>query len=93
MVKGLSLGFQQYFGPFTMWLVEGSSETVLFRHLSNQVFPSLQVQNKKTRDAHFFKFKKYKIESKFRKFKNIIKKIFFISGIAAFEIVAINWLC
>ena len=40
MVKGLSFSFEQCFGPFTMLLVKGFSETGLFRHLCNQVFQS-----------------------------------------------------
>ena len=35
----LSFRLQQYFGPFTMLPVEGSSERRLFRHLSKHVFP------------------------------------------------------
>ena len=43
MVKVLSLRFQQYFGLFTMSPFEGSSETVLFRHLSHNVLPNLYI--------------------------------------------------
>ena len=38
--KMLSFRFPQCFNPFTMLLVEGSSEMVLFRHLCNQFFRS-----------------------------------------------------
>ena len=41
MVKVLSFRSQQCFGPFTMFLVEGSFKIGLFRQLSNHVFPSL----------------------------------------------------
>ena len=44
MVKVLSFLFQQCFAPFTMLLVEGSSETGLFRHLYNHIFRRWQVQ-------------------------------------------------
>ena len=38
MIKLLWCIFQQYYGPFTILFVEGSSETGRFRHLSNHVF-------------------------------------------------------
>ena len=38
MLKGLRLRFLQCLGTFTMLLVDGSSETGLFRHLSDHVF-------------------------------------------------------
>ena len=41
---GESAVVEQYFGPFTMLLVEGSSETDLFRYLSNNFLRSPQVQ-------------------------------------------------
>ena len=40
MVKVMSFGFQKCFVPFTMSLCEVSSETRLFRDLSNLVFRS-----------------------------------------------------
>ena len=40
----LSVRFQQCFDQFTMLLIESFSETGLFRHLSNHVFRSPQVQ-------------------------------------------------
>ena len=45
MVKVLSFRFQQCFGPITMFLVKGSSETGLFRHLSNHVFLICKFKN------------------------------------------------
>ena len=41
IVKLLSLGLKQSFGPFNLLPLEGSSETGLFKHLSNHLFPSL----------------------------------------------------
>ena len=38
MIKVLSFRFQQWFGPFSMLLVEGSSQTGLLKHLSEDVF-------------------------------------------------------
>ena len=40
MAKVLPFKFQECVVPFTMSLVEGLSETGLFRHLSNDVFQS-----------------------------------------------------
>ena len=40
MVNGLSFSFEHCYGPFNMVPVEESSETGLFRHLSNHVFES-----------------------------------------------------
>ena len=40
IAKVLLFSSEQSLGPFTMLLVEGSSETELFRHLSNHVFRS-----------------------------------------------------
>ena len=40
MVKVLSFRFQKCFGLFTMLIVEGFSQTGLFRHLPNHVFRS-----------------------------------------------------
>ena len=45
MVKVLLFSFEPSFGQFTMLLVEGSSETGLFRHLSNRISCSPYVQN------------------------------------------------
>ena len=44
MVKLLPFRFQQCFGAFTMLLVDGSSETGLFIHLTKHVFWSPSVQ-------------------------------------------------
>ena len=38
MIKVPPSSLEQCFGPFTVLLVKGSSETGLFRHLSNHVF-------------------------------------------------------
>ena len=38
MIKALSLSMNQGFGRFTMSLVEASSETGAFRHLSKHLF-------------------------------------------------------
>ena len=88
MVKVLRFKFQQCFGPFILLLVGGSSQTGLFRHLSNQVFKNPQVQKYMSAEGDLF-FKMVKIESRFRKCKKNLKKYFF-SEIIASEDVAIN---
>ena len=54
MVKVLSFGFEQCFGPFTMFFVEVSPERGLFRHLSNHVCWSPYVQKDISYDGHVF---------------------------------------
>ena len=50
--KGAVLEVSTVFRPD--YHVKGSSDTELFRLLSNHVFPSLQVQNYTTYDGHLF---------------------------------------
>ena len=73
MEKVLSFRYQQCFSPITVLLVEGSSETGLFRLLSNHVFQSAQAQKYIIYEGHFF-LEMFKIKSKFRKCKKIKKK-------------------
>ena len=54
MVKVLSFRFEQCLGPYTMLLVEGSSERGLFTHISNIVFRSPLVQKYISYECHFF---------------------------------------
>ena len=54
MVRVLSIRFQQCFGVFMMLLVDGSSETGLFRHLSNHVFRIPLVQKSIGYQGHLF---------------------------------------
>ena len=75
MVKLLPFRFQQCFGAFTMLLVDGSSETGLFIHLTKHVFWSLSVQKYSARTVIFF-LKMFKIESKCRKNKKNWEKVF-----------------
>ena len=75
MAKVLSLRFQQCFGPFIMYLVEESSESGLFRHLSNHAFWSCKFKNISAMRVIFF-WKIFKIESKFRKCKKILESKF-----------------
>ena len=54
VVKVLRRRFKKCFGTFIMLLVEGSSETGLFRHLSNHIFGVRNFRNTKAIRAIFF---------------------------------------
>ena len=54
MAKVLWFRFQQCLSPFPMLHVEGSSESRLFRHLSNHVFLSPSAQKYISCERHFF---------------------------------------
>ena len=70
LINQLSRRFQQWFGMFTMLLVDGSSETGLFRHLSDHVFGGLNFGNTKSMRVIFFpKYLKFILD-----FKNEAKK-------------------
>ena len=60
--------FEMYFASFTILLVEGSSETVLFTRVSNHIFRSREVRKYINFKGHLF-LKIFKIEFKFRKYK------------------------
>ena len=72
MVKVLSSRFQQCFSPFTMLLVEGSSETVIFRYLFNNVFRSPNVQKYISYEGRLFFLKRVKSESSLSLKKRIL---------------------
>ena len=89
MVNVLSCRSQQCFRPFPMLLVEGSSQTRLFRHLPNHVFCSVQ----------FPKYLSYKGNLFFQNVQNLIlvpktqKKIqkrLFVFQIIASEFIALK---
>ena len=88
MIKVLSCRFEQCLIPFTMLSVEMSSETRLFRHLSNEVFGVRNFGNTKSMRSSFFsKRSKSKLD-----FRNAAKKkeMFFLSDIMASELVSLN---
>ena len=64
MVKVLLFRFQQSFGPFTMLLVAGSSETGRFRYLFNHLFRSLKFQKyiSYEGDVFFWKYSKLNLD-------------------------------
>ena len=76
MVKVLSIRFQQPSGPFTMLLVEESSETGLFRHLPNHDFWSHKFKNTSAMRIIFF-LTLFKIESHLAKCKKESEKVLF----------------
>ena len=59
-IKVLSYRFEEWLGTFTMLLVEWSSETGPFRHLSNHVFRVRNFGNTKSMRVIFL-FKIFKI--------------------------------
>ena len=79
MIKMVWCRFQQCFGTSVMLLVEGSSETGLFRHLTNQVFGVRNFRNTKAMRNIFFS-KRLKSNLNFKKEAKNWKKVFCFSG-------------
>ena len=75
--------------PFTMLLVEGSSETRFFRRLSNHVFKVHNFENTKSMRFVFF-FQNVQNLSFISKMQQKIRKTFFISHKIAPELVSFN---
>ena len=91
MAKVLWCRFEKYFGKFTMLLLEGSSETGLFRHLSDYVSESLTSKIQTLCKSSFSsKCLKFNLD-----FKNPVKtkKKINVSDIFASDLVSINCLC
>ena len=75
VIKIIWYRFEQHYGPFTMSIVEESSEIALFRHLSNHVFAVRKFGNTKSmriivffqnfQELIIFLKKQKKIEKKF----------------------------
>ena len=81
---------EQCLGTFTMLLLEGFSETGLFRHLSNHVFRVRNFGNTKAVRVNFFpKCSKLNLDFK-NEAKNLEKS--FLSQIIAFELESLNCL-
>ena len=76
MLKMLWCWFQERFCTFTMLLVKGSSETGLFRHLSDQVFGDRNFRNTKSM-GFIICLKILKIYFRFRKCSKKLRKSFF----------------
>ena len=86
MLKVVQFRFQQCLVPLTMMLVQGSSETGLFRHLFKNVFGVGNFGNRSAMSFIFF-FKMFKISSSFQKFR-----IFFLYQIIESELGVLNYL-
>ena len=77
-IKVMWCRFQQWFGTFTLFLVEGFSEMVLFRHLSNHVFGVRNFGNTKPMRVILF-FKTFKFEIDFKNADKNREKFFSFS--------------
>ena len=65
LINALWCRFQEFLGTFTMLLVEGCSETGLFRHLSDYVFGVRNFENTKSMKViFFFKYLKFQLDFK-----------------------------
>ena len=76
MVKVLLFRFQQCFGPITMLLIKESSETRLFKHLSNHVFRSPYVPKYMSSQGHLFLWKCSKLNVNLANAKKKFEAIF-----------------
>ena len=79
MIKMVWCRFQQCLGTSVMLLVEGSSETGHFRHLTNQVFGVRKFRNTKAIRVIFFS-KCLKFNLNFKNEAKNWKKVFCFSG-------------
>ena len=84
MIKVLPKRFQECLGPFTLLLVKGSSEKVLFRHLSNQSFRSLSWRKYISYDGHHLFKSSYRFEECRKKLRNFFLFLRYLH---------LNWLC
>ena len=91
MPKLLWCWFQQCFGTFTMLLVDGSSKTRLFRHLSDHAFVGRNFANRTFMTVIIF-LKVRNIYSTFQKCSKKLKKSLFFFEIIASELVSLNYL-
>ena len=89
MEKGLLFRLQQCLNPFVMLSVQGSSETLLFGHLSNDVFRSPEFRK-------YISYKGYPFLKYLENLTYILKmpkkfqKKFFVFQIIASDLVALN---
>ena len=77
MIKGLWCRFKQCLGICPILFLEGSSETGLFRHLSDYVFRVRNFKNKKSMRLMIF-LKMFQISSRFQKCSKKLKKKFLL---------------
>ena len=90
MIKVLWGRFQHCLGTFTMLLLEASSETGVYRHLSDYVFEIGKFGNTKFIGVIFL-FKIFKVSARFRKFSKKWEKFFcFLDNFIWFGIVKLS---
>ena len=88
MVKALSFRFQKYFGPFTIFLLERSSEIGFLYNYQTTFFGVRNFRNiSQMRFILFSKCSKFNIDFKIQ---SKLEKTFFLSAIIAYELVALN---
>ena len=76
MVKVLLFSFEQSVGPITMLLWERSSKSWFFRHLSNHVFLSPEIQKYSSYEGHIFFWKGFKLNLTLENAKKKIRKYY-----------------
>ena len=77
-IKILWCRFEKCLGTCAMLVVEASSETRLFRHLSNHVFGVRNFRNIKAMRVMFF-FKRFRISAWLQKSRKRLRKTFFFT--------------
>ena len=90
-IKMLRGRFQKCLGTCAMLVVEASSETRLFRHLSNHVFAVRNLRNTKAMRVMFF-FENIQDLIQISKMSPEIQKKCFVFDIIASEFVSLNCL-
>ena len=75
MIKVLSCRFQECLCTFTILIAEASSETRLFRHLSDNVFGACNFGNTKSYEGHLFFQRVQNFRYAVKKFQNAVKKL------------------
>ena len=91
MINVMSYGYEKCLDRFAILLVESSSETGHFRHLSDYVFGVRNSENRKAMRVIFF-FQTFKISARVQESSRKIEKKFFLSEIIASELVRLNCL-
>ena len=91
MINVMSYGYEKCLDRFAILLVESSSETGHFRHLSDYVFGVRNFENTKAMRVIFF-FQTVKIPARVQESSRKIEKKSFLSEIIASELVRLNCL-
>ena len=91
MVKVALSRFQMCLDPVPMFLVEGTSKTVFYRHLSNRFFPRRQFGKHIGYEDHLL-FENVQNLMSISKMQRKIEKKYFVSEIIISDLVALNCL-